>query len=232
MHDQRGGCTLTCGFLELVGPASVVGHALAVEQRVAAGVEPGVVDEHHHGLALPVLAGVVVPVLLGGIDTVADEHHVAGVNLHLWLAAAGADDHVGAERQLPADIATADGEHGGGVGGGFGHRHVLEPTVTVAGLQADALHLVADVVDRQFLALAAGRTAFEFIRSQGLDQLAEIGGVDVAGKGMRGNGGSRRGNRYLLCLRLAFAGSQGSAHGEAEQEFAGHEGKAPGFECG
>ncbi|MNN26764.1 hypothetical protein D3C81_1402810 [compost metagenome] len=184
-------------------------------------MEARVVDEHDHGLALPVLAGVVVPVLLGGINAVADEHQVAGVDLDFRLAAAGADDHVGAELQFLAAVAALDFQHGVRVGRGLGHRHVLEPAVAVARLQADALHLVADEVDRELLALAARRAAFEFIRGQVLDQFAEVGGIDRTGEGVgRHRDGRWRSGGRRLCV--AFAGDQGRTGGKAQQQFAWH----------
>ncbi|MNY55777.1 hypothetical protein D3C86_1917850 [compost metagenome] len=100
MHDQCGGGTLARGFLELVGPAAVVGHALAVEQLFVIDMEARVVDEHHHRLALPVLAGVIVPLLLRCIHAVADEDEVTGIDLHFCLAGTGAHHHVGAELQF------------------------------------------------------------------------------------------------------------------------------------
>src|SRR3546814_11206649 len=50
VDDDRGLRALARGFLELVGPAPVIGHALAFEQALVAGVEAGVVDSDDEGL--------------------------------------------------------------------------------------------------------------------------------------------------------------------------------------
>src|SRR3546814_11219070 len=65
VDDDRGLRALARGFLELVGPAPVIGHALAFEQALVAGVAAGGVDQDDDGLALHVDAGVVVPVPMG-----------------------------------------------------------------------------------------------------------------------------------------------------------------------
>ena len=71
--------------LVLVGPPAVVGHRLAAEHG---RVEPAgrlrvldgrIADEHHHRLAAKVDALVVVPLELGGLDAVADEHEIGRV---------------------------------------------------------------------------------------------------------------------------------------------------------
>src|SRR5690606_25666168 len=156
VDDQRRGRALARGLLELVGPAAVVGHPLAFEQALVVGVEAGVVDQHDHGLALDVYAGVVVPVLLGGIHAVADEHQRAVLDAGVWLAGAGADHHVVAERERARVAGDGELDRGGRVGRGLDHRHVLEPLAVVARLQADALHLRTDVLDRLLAARGAG----------------------------------------------------------------------------
>src|SRR3546814_20919776 len=99
---------LARGLLELVGPAPVIGHALAFEQALVAGVEAGVVDQDDDGLALHVDAGIVVPVLLGRVDAVADAHQRTVLDLDLALAAARVEPPVGADQTGEA----AGGERG------------------------------------------------------------------------------------------------------------------------
>ena len=73
MHHQHAECALARAFFVLVGPAAVVGHALAIEGALA-GLEIRVVDQHHGDLALEVDTLEVVPVALRRLDAVADEH--------------------------------------------------------------------------------------------------------------------------------------------------------------
>src|SRR3546814_9249061 len=154
VDDDRGLRALASGFLELVGPAPVIGNALAFEQALVAGVEAGVVDQDDDGLALNVDAGVVVHVLLGRVDAVAEHNQRAVLDLDLGLAGARVEHHVGAELQLGGLAGDVDPERGGFVSRGLGHRHVLEPGHVVAGLQADAQELRLDVLERL---IAAGR---------------------------------------------------------------------------
>ncbi len=85
VHDQQAGGALARGFLVLVGPAAVVGHGLAAEVALA-GFEVGVVDQHHRDLALQVDALEVVPVALGRLDAVADEHQRRVVDVDVLVA--------------------------------------------------------------------------------------------------------------------------------------------------
>src|SRR3546814_10675854 len=100
VDDDRRLRALARGLLELVGPAPVIGHALAFEQALVAGVEAGVVDQDDDGLALHVDAGIVVPVLHGRVAAVADEHQRAVLALDIGLAGSRVEHHVGAELQL------------------------------------------------------------------------------------------------------------------------------------
>ena len=77
VDDDRRRRALARGLLELVGPAAVVGHRLAAEQRLVAGDEARVVDQDQRRLAVHVDAGVVVPAVFGRVDAVADEHDLA-----------------------------------------------------------------------------------------------------------------------------------------------------------
>ena len=190
-------------------------------------MEARIVDQHHHGLAGPVLVAVVVPVAFGGIDAVADEHHRAVLEADLGLAGAGGHHHVGAEGQLLRLAVDGQGQGGGRIGGGLHHRHVLEVAVAVARLQADALHLGADVLDAAILAGGAGGAAFELVRGQYLDQFGEIAGIDgrlevvVAGRQAGGGRGFRRLRRGGGFSLLA-AGQREGAGGQADQDLAGH----------
>ncbi len=82
VHDQDAGRAAARTLLELVGPAAVVGHRLAVERllielRWIGGVgHLRVVDQHDDRLALDVDVLEVVPVEFGSGDAVAGEDHL------------------------------------------------------------------------------------------------------------------------------------------------------------
>ena len=217
VDDQRGGRALARGFFELVDPAAVPGHALAFEQRFVMRVEAGIVDQDHHGLALDVDPGVIVPVLFGRIDPVADEHQLAAVDLHLRLAAAGADHHVVAVLEHVRLAVDVDGERGRFVGGGLHHRHGLEPFPVVARLQADALELRLDVVHRLVLARRAGPAAFEGVGSECPDVFGEIAGVDRIVEDMR-----RSGCRNISLRRGSWRGAVTGGQRDDQDETSGN----------
>ena len=76
VHDEGAGRPLTCGLLVLVGPPPVVRHRVSIEQRSVFRGEPGVVDQHHHGLATNVQSLVIVPAVLGRHRPVPNKHHL------------------------------------------------------------------------------------------------------------------------------------------------------------
>ena len=185
MDDERRTRALARGLFVLVGPAPVIAHALAAEQGFVAGVEARVVDEHHHRLALHVEAGVVVPVRFGRVHAVADEHHLAVLELHLGLTGARADHHVGAEGELARRATQRDLAHRGRIGRGFHHRHGLEIAVAIAGLEPESFELRFQVIDGEFLASATRGAAFELVRGQHLHVLGEILGRDFRAEAVR-----------------------------------------------
>ena len=224
VDDQRRGGTLARGFLELVGPAAVPGHALAVEQLRVVRMEAGIVDQHHHGLALDVESGVIVPLLFRCVDTVADEHQRAVLDADQGLAGAGADDHVAAELQHLRRACHIDVQHGRFVCGGFHHRHALEPLAAIAWLQADPRELRLDVVDGLVLTRGARPAAGERIGCELLHMRGEIAGIDrvmegvIAGSRRRRGRSLRGGDGGVLAARRARAQGdqdeweQGRAH--------------------
>ncbi len=70
VDDEHAGGTLARAFLELVGPAAIIGHRPAAEIAFAA-LEIGIVDQHDHDLALEVDALEIVPAALGRLDAIA-----------------------------------------------------------------------------------------------------------------------------------------------------------------
>ncbi len=72
MNDQNSDRTLARRFLELVRPASVIGHSLRVEEFWI--LRRRLVDDHQQHLALDVHALEIVPAIFGRLDAVADEN--------------------------------------------------------------------------------------------------------------------------------------------------------------
>ena len=79
MDDQRADRAVAGCFLELVGPAAIIGHGLAAElaERVFAlrGFKVRVVDQEDGDLALQVHALEIVPAAFRGGDAIADKDH-------------------------------------------------------------------------------------------------------------------------------------------------------------
>ena len=219
VDDERGGGALARGFLELVGPAPVISHAPAFEQRGVAVVEARIVDQHHHRLAAHVEAGVIVPAGFRRVHAVADEHHLAVAHAHFAQAAACAGNGIGAEAQLAAAAAHAQRQPaGGGIHFRRHHGHGLEITVAVAGLQAEALELLAQVLHGFFLAHGARFAAGEFVGGQNLYVRGEILGGDFRAKAVPGLLVHRHHRGFGLDdARMAAAG-EGQRQGQPGQE--------------
>gem|GEM_PF-5181714 len=174
VHDQHAGRALPRALLVLVGPAPVVGHALAVE-RALAGLEVRVVDQHHRDLALQVHALEVVPAAFRRLDPVADEHQRRAVDGDLAAAV-----ERGAQRDLLAlgqrlalavaldrDLRAADDV-------GAAQRHRLRPQAlavleVAARLQAGGLELRAEVGHGLVLARRGRGAALVGVGGQRLD---------------------------------------------------------------
>ena len=68
MDDQRADGAAPGGFLELVGPAAVIGHPaaeLAGDRLAWGGLEIGIVDQEDGDLAVQIDAFVIVPAAFG-----------------------------------------------------------------------------------------------------------------------------------------------------------------------
>ncbi len=128
MDDDRGRGALARGFLELVGPAAIIGHRPAAEIAVERhGLPVGIVDQDDDRLPLHVEAGIVVPAALRRVDAVADEHDVAVLDLDLGHDLIGRDDHVGAIGEADRGLAAGEGQRRYVLAGDLDQRHVLEP---------------------------------------------------------------------------------------------------------
>ena len=193
VDDQRSDCAPACSFLELVGPARVVGGCVPAEpaaHRIAGpSLEIGIVDQEDRDLALEVVALVVVPAALRRRDAIADEHEWRALDhdaIHRPQRE-GLDVLVLHERQFHARDRHADlcvvrhlRAH---------ERHGLRPAARVApGLEAERLELCDEVLDRLRLARRAGCAPLEFIGGQHFRDARHpfaADGSDVLGEGGR-----------------------------------------------
>ena len=73
VDDYRAGSTLPSRFLKLVGPAAIIGHGLAFEEVILAGIA-GIVDQHNNGFALDIQTFVIVPAIFGSDHTIANKN--------------------------------------------------------------------------------------------------------------------------------------------------------------
>ena len=167
VNDDRTRGTLSCGFLVFIGPASVEGHRLAVEGagQVLAGII-GVVDEDHRGLAAHVDALVIVPVALGRVHAVADEHQLAVGQCGSRILAIGHADPFVAELERHG-FALASHRQGGEIlAGDLDQRHLLHPGAVVARLQPGLGEALAEQRHGLFLAHGSRHPPFEFVGRQ------------------------------------------------------------------
>ena len=222
VHDQRGGGALSRGLFELVGPAPVVGHRVTAKQLGVLGREARVVDKDDGGLAGHVHAGVVVPVVLGGHDAIADEHQLAVVETDRFGHVFRPDDRLGAMLDHLQRLAVATEHERLGVGGDGDQRYVLEIAVAVARGQAGGLELLGEVGQRLGLAGRGRAAALERVRRERLDVPAEGLLVDVAvdrRHGLRGDRIQRHGVRRDRALARDEA--EGRRRGDERDRFHG-----------
>ena len=160
MDDDRARRALPRRALVLVVPAAVVEPRLAREQlRI---VQSGSLFIITQDLALDVHALEVVPLVLGRLDAVADEHHLGVLELRLRRLHAGLDGEVLVEREigtLAAALCTKDAR---GVGGHAHELEALEPrAVGRSRLEPEALETRGDVGLGELSAAATGAAALE-----------------------------------------------------------------------
>jgi hypothetical protein len=195
-QDPRGAAARA--FLELVGPAAVVGHRLAgeglgIEFRRVGGIgHLRIVDQHNDRLALDVDALEVVPVELGRGDAVAGEDHVGAADgCAVGDVLRPRHNVVGPlERALAAG--AGDGERAGVGSRDADQRHLLDiGAVVVARLQAERLEGVLEVLDGELLALRAGGPALEFVSRQRLDSVEQRRRVELRHRRDSGRGRRR-----------------------------------------
>ena len=205
VNDECADGAFASGFLELVGPAAVVGEGVAAEELWV--VRGRIADDAEDDFAFDVDVGVVVPVELGRVDAVADEDD-GGVDVDGGGEGAVADGVVVAVLQV--DGVEIDGHAGGGFlrhegEGGFGRDGVhadevdlLEVgAVVAAGLEAVQGKLRCDVLCDELAATQSGAATFEEIVGEKLHLRADFFSVDGGFRCLyrRGNGlGEKRGS--------------------------------------
>ena len=93
VDDQDGSSTLTRRFFIFVGPAAIIGHGFAAKGAFQAIIfKVGVIDHHNDGLALHIYACIVVPAFFRRYNAVANENHVALLDLGFRRFAIAAND--------------------------------------------------------------------------------------------------------------------------------------------
>ena len=197
MDDQDARRAAPRALLELVRPAAVVGHRLAVEQRrvelrrIGRARNLRIVDEHQDRLALDVDVLEVVPVEFGSRDAVAGEDQLRVLDRR------GVGDALRPRHEVvaPAErrlLAAAGDRQRPRVGGGDAHERqgLNEGAVGVAWLEADLREGVLQELDGELLALRSRRASLELVGREHLDVLEHSSAVERRrlGDGDRGRG--------------------------------------------
>ncbi len=171
VHDQCGDGTTARGLVVFVGPARVIRRRLATELAVCivAGhrFEIRIVDQEDRNLATQVDVLVIVPVALGRMHAVADEHQRRGFDMHAIDRSQRDRRHVGLLHQRT-----------GFTGDSHGHpcveRH-LRPhqghdlrvrAVVAGGFETDRLELLDKIIHGPGFARRARRASLELVRGQ------------------------------------------------------------------
>jgi hypothetical protein len=211
VDQQDAGRALADRFLELIGPAAVVGQRLAAETVRFRGSGLRVVHHRDQQLALHVDALEIVPAFLRRVDAVADEDQRRRQR-RLGLRAGVADHDVAADACI--DGLAARREAYGAAGQGLLADHLDLLAVAAAGqrLQAHRRGLGLEVAHGEGPAALSGAAAFEQV-------VGEEGQVGAQRRfEHRGRGGIEHGRRCAV-------GGEGCEHGRAQ-----HCGQAGGAE--
>ena len=181
---------LARGFLELVGPAPVIGHRATFEQTIAPRRLPvGIVDQDDHGLPVHIQPGIVVPALFGGDDAIADEDDRTVLHVDPRDDAVGALHHLRSIRQRDGGLAPGKGHRRDVARGDLHHRHVLRPSTAHTGLQPRRLEPLDDIGDGLVLRRRRRRAALIRVGRQfpidGLERLDRDRGLSLRRDGCR-----------------------------------------------
>ncbi|VTO13307.1 Uncharacterised protein [Brevundimonas vancanneytii] len=182
MHDQHARRALTCGFLELVGPAAVIGHGLAAEGVQRRVFEVGVVDQDDDHLAAHVGLEV-VPLTLGRADAVADEDQRRVLQVDAVAGQAGRHGDFLALRQRLAPVAQLQLARDVGDGEAVQADRLGPAAVLAARREAGGRILAAQVVDDLLLGRGGDAAPLEAVVRQDADVLGNARGVE-GGRGL------------------------------------------------
>ena len=227
VDEQHAGRTAPPRLLILVRPAAVVRQRVGLEEVRLLGGRGWVVDEADEHLARHVHVFVVVPLVAGVRDAVADEHE-RGVERGLRRVEVGRGDVVvheverhglalfGCERER-ADVGRRRAEEGDGL---------EEAAARGCAFEAGFLHLLADVLDGFLLARRAGAAPLELVGGEHGDVLPQLRAVDL-GEGNVGHG--RHISGYRDGVVVVRGGRRGGVvaggedeEGEEKREESGH----------
>ena len=199
LMDDEGGNRASAGsFLELVGPAAVIGHALATKEAcgrvIVCNAEVGVIDEEEGDFSGEVGVAIIVPAALGCAGAKADKDDGGVLDADIWAGIGRADLDIAALLEINHRAVCACDVEGVHIGDNrmVERDGVCPGAVAPARLQPDRLELVDEVGDGSGLAFGAGGAAFKFVRSHDADDLGHVGGADLCRGGLqRGCGVAR-----------------------------------------
>ena len=181
VHDEDRGRALARSLFELVGPAAVVGHRVALERlrvelgRIGRIGHRRIVDEDEDRLALDVHVLEVVPVEFGRFDAIAGEHHVGVLDRRAVGHVFGPrHDIVGPLERLLLRALRHRQRLGLGAGDADERNLLHVGAVRISRLQVQLLELILDVFDGELFAFRAGCAPFVFVRGQHLDVLEDL----------------------------------------------------------
>ena len=211
MNENRADSPFARGFFVFVNPAAVVSERLAGEKlRIVRG---RLVDQHEQDFALDVHALVIVPVVFGRFDAIADVDDV-GVNLGFGLLRLIVGDVIverfEVERIKARTFGGNEREARVGAGRDADHRNFLQIGAVVAGgLQSIERKLRRDVFGGNVASTLAGAAPFEKVVGEEANM-----GLDVIRTNALHSGDGRRGKVraeagfnarfYWLVLRRHF----------------------------
>ena len=173
MNDDGAEGTLAAGFLKLIAPAAVIGHRLAVKLARFWQGEAGIVNQDQGNLALHVQSLVVVPIVFGCLDAIADKDQgrIFDLDALIVVATAQHDILTVVHRQVTqGDVLRL-------AGGVAHHRYGLQEAAIVGAYQPGGGKGLAKVIQGQLLTLSRRGTALKFIRGEGLNIQPESGFV-------------------------------------------------------
>ncbi|MBA7655003.1 hypothetical protein ES703_62900 [subsurface metagenome] len=166
MNDKGSFRTLAGRLFQLVGPAAVISHGVAIEQRAVPGSVAGIVYQQHHGLTPHVQTLVIVPAILGCHDAIACENHIGSVQGNPFHRSFRPRGILLTINQAGGGLITPDQQTRAGIDRHLHQGYLLEIAVPVAGLQAQISKFLLEKLESEFLPFGGRPPPFEFIGGQ------------------------------------------------------------------